>query len=459
MKDIKKIQEFFSKPLNEEETAIDMAKKQLDALGVKYELGDKFRPFTAIYKPTDMTDDWYDDFDEIIYLFNLGSAVKRAMNEASPLTKLSRKIGWAGEDWTPQEFASQIKKLPNETLLKWAEGNKGISNTPLAFQQKLVKIELAKRGLTESSEQKYSVKPSKKGFSVIKTSTGSEITSFDTEERAKQHVEKLNKMKFIPKEKFNEAKEEDAVDTITMDIPLFLRMLEYSREDASQDMDLHDVTEKAISLGKERGILQMDDYNEIIGTTEKVNEVNLKTSKLSSAEYQKAKKLKDFKASDWKWNADEDLYTKIIKENKDIEVGDIVSKKYASTDEDYTKEFKVIGITGMRATLQDTKTGKQTGIALSDLIKIPMKEATTDYMKRRKAMDDYATSKKDKPAKSYNPNPSGKTDYMKRRQKDLTETIFSKLTEKKSTPCWNGYEQIGMKEKDGKQVPNCVPKK
>ena len=24
-------------------------------------------------------------------------------------------------------------------------------------------------------------------------------------------------------------------------------------------------------------------------------------------------------------------------------------------------------------------------------------------------------------------------------------------------PCWDGYEQFGMKEKDGKQVPNCVP--
>jgi hypothetical protein len=66
----------------------------------------------------------------------------------------------------------------------------------------------------------------------------------------------------------NEAKEEDAVDTITMDIPLFIRMLEYAREDAKEDMDLHDVTEKAITLGKERGILQMDDYNEIVGTTE-----------------------------------------------------------------------------------------------------------------------------------------------------------------------------------------------
>jgi hypothetical protein len=68
----------------------------------------------------------------------------------------------------------------------------------------------------------------------------------------------------------SEAKKEDKVDTITMDVPLFIRMLEYSREDAAEDMDLHDVTEKAISLGKERGILQMDDYDEIIGTTEKV---------------------------------------------------------------------------------------------------------------------------------------------------------------------------------------------
>jgi len=43
----------------------------------------------------------------------------------------------------------------------------------------------------------------------------------------------------------------------------------------------------------------------------KLAEVNLKASKLSSAEYQKAKKLKDFKASDWKWNTDEDLYIKV----------------------------------------------------------------------------------------------------------------------------------------------------
>lgn len=33
-----------------------------------------------------------------------------------------------------------------------------------------------------------------------------------------------------------------------------------------------------------------------------------------------------------------------------------------------------------------------------------------------------------------------------------------KETEKKQDdPCWKGYEQVGMKTKKGKKVPNCVP--
>lgn len=28
---------------------------------------------------------------------------------------------------------------------------------------------------------------------------------------------------------------------------------------------------------------------------------------------------------------------------------------------------------------------------------------------------------------------------------------------KQSDPCWEGYTQVGMKTKNGKKVPNCVP--
>jgi hypothetical protein len=40
-----------------------------------------------------------------------------------------------------------------------------------------------------------------------------------------------------------------------------------------------------------------------------------------------------------------------------------------------------------------------------------------------------------------------------------TSTIDSKKSrsQSKSDPCWEGYEKIGMKVKNGKLVPNCVP--
>jgi hypothetical protein len=231
-----------------EETAVDMAKKQLDALGVKYELGNKFKPFKTIYKPTGKSDKFYDTFNDIVDLFNLGNAVKSSMNEANGF-----KSGKEFINIKLQKYPKAVAKI-NQLISMVGESN-------------------------------------------------------FTMEMAEWIFDFFNNASY--ESPVNEAKEEDKVDTITMDIPLFLRMLEYSREDASQDMDLHDVTEKANKLGKERGILSMEDYEEIVGAAEEINEVNLKQSKLSSAEYQKAKKLKDFKASNWKWNADEDLYTKV----------------------------------------------------------------------------------------------------------------------------------------------------
>jgi len=73
----------------------------------------------------------------------------------------------------------------------------------------------------------------------------------------------------------NLREEEDPIDIIAMDVPLFIRMLEYAREDAEADVDLHDVTERAIEATKLRGLLSMDDYDSIIGEPSKVDEVRL----------------------------------------------------------------------------------------------------------------------------------------------------------------------------------------
>lgn len=55
----------------------------------------------------------------------------------------------------------------------------------------------------------------------------------------------------------------DIIDTITLDVPLLIRMLEYSREDAETDIDLHNVAGAMIRLGNQ-GTLTMADYDEII---------------------------------------------------------------------------------------------------------------------------------------------------------------------------------------------------
>ena len=53
-------------------------------------------------------------------------------------------------------------------------------------------------------------------------------------------------------------------DKITVDVPLLLRLLEYAREDAKTDMDLHDVTEQLIKLSAGGQTLTMQDYSAIV---------------------------------------------------------------------------------------------------------------------------------------------------------------------------------------------------
>lgn len=60
-----------------------------------------------------------------------------------------------------------------------------------------------------------------------------------------------------------EDESEDPIDLVTLDIPLLIRMLEYAREDAKTDMDLHNVVDTMIELSKE-GTLTMDNYNKIV---------------------------------------------------------------------------------------------------------------------------------------------------------------------------------------------------
>ena len=61
-------------------------------------------------------------------------------------------------------------------------------------------------------------------------------------------------------------------DTIKLDVPLFIRLLEYAREDAKDDMELHRVAENVIELARYGETLGMIDYLNILGPQEDIQE-------------------------------------------------------------------------------------------------------------------------------------------------------------------------------------------
>ena len=75
----------------------------------------------------------------------------------------------------------------------------------------------------------------------------------------------LEKIKEFFSKPLPEEAKEDPTDIIAMDVPLFIRMLEWAREDVETDMELHDATERAIEAVKLRGLLSMEDYQDIVG--------------------------------------------------------------------------------------------------------------------------------------------------------------------------------------------------
>lgn len=54
----------------------------------------------------------------------------------------------------------------------------------------------------------------------------------------------------------------DKIDTVTLDVPLLIRVFELVREDVKTDMDLHNLVERMLSI-KDKGVLTMDDYKTI----------------------------------------------------------------------------------------------------------------------------------------------------------------------------------------------------
>jgi hypothetical protein len=106
---------------------------------------------------------------------------------------------------------------------------------------------------------KYVVKPCKDPIEKWAVWEGDvRVKGFETQPEAQAFADMENKEQGL-------TEVGDVIDTITMDVPLFIRTLEFAREDAKTDMDLHDFAERAIKLTKEKGTIDMSSYNELIG--------------------------------------------------------------------------------------------------------------------------------------------------------------------------------------------------
>lgn len=54
------------------------------------------------------------------------------------------------------------------------------------------------------------------------------------------------------------------MDTIKINVPAFIRLIELAREEVKNDADLHDMAEIVTKISQKEGVVTMDHYNTIV---------------------------------------------------------------------------------------------------------------------------------------------------------------------------------------------------
>ena len=208
--------------------------------------------------------------------------------------------------------------------------------------------------------------------------------------------------------------ETDKKDTVTLDIPLMIRVLEYAREDAKTDMDSHKVVENLINLRGE-GPLSMEHYDAIVNIKGTVKE----SSELDEASYGIGGYTRGFDRSKQRFKSNE------LSKELGHEVGG--RSPMNPVEEPHAvhingKKWKTFGSKSHATNVAKSLTNKVSGVT------VVKEENLTEFKKQPDNMD--------------------ADDHITREEKVMS---------KKDDPCWKGYRMYGKKNKGGKQVPNCVP--
>jgi hypothetical protein len=255
----------------------------------------------------------------------------------------------------------------------------------------------------------------------------------------------------------------DVKDTVTMDIPLLIRVLEYAREDAKTDMDLHKVVENLINMRGE-GALSMDMYNKIVAIKEEIEKLDELSSdmlgrykKAAGVQASAADKAGDYakgnkrfsgimKATKKQFDNDAKKINELKNQNDNMEIDDRITR------EDLRKWFSKTDPEG------DWKRINSKGDAVGPCAREPgepkpkcmSKEKRAELSKSERAAA-VATKRKHDPV----------ADRAGKGGKPVNVSNYGKGKLGEETvdeACWDTHKKVGMKMKGGKMVPDCRPK-
>lgn len=215
-----------------------------------------------------------DDVNEVL---ETDSAVAPARPNRMPAQSEAPRKAWADK---------VVKKFPGAKIMMTKTPNGPAQAT---LNGKVVAVYPEKKddsSLTELSPATLSSYKQKAGAAATAADKRGE---FEKGHKRFKGIVKATLKQFANDEK-GVREDSNPTDTITMDIPLFIRMMEYSREDAQSDMDLHSATEKITKLSASGQPLTMQHYDEIVGmkTEQQVNEFGATGSAVGSLATQKA---------------------------------------------------------------------------------------------------------------------------------------------------------------------------
>jgi len=350
MKDLKKIQEFFSKPLNEysDENYDSLEDAIANAeFGMDY---DQLGPGEKEWVDDEMSMNERIDYDEAL---NLRAIKSELEDEIAQLYRDMEQEAEPEGGEIADRYGNALNKLEDRLFkvqkqLRDYDMNESIDEAKVDYdfsERELIRVlRQLKRGASTEIDM----------IKAFTKALGRDITK---DELFSESIAENDSYARVSKPRFIKDKRNPNFLNVYIDYDLGpggasialgketmtgqIRRLSAAKAkiiayDVARDLkakyNLEDIDIQDLENGKVQIFAVSDDFIDMDVSMLGENKM-LKQAKLSSAEYQKAKKLKDFNKDDYKWNPGESLYIKLNEATRqDSGIGSSVSKRRAGAE-------------------------------------------------------------------------------------------------------------------------------